>query len=105
MGAIAVDAQHTTACIFLGAVVHRFVRRKVRANLRVELAFIGMQPRLGVYVLIHDLGDRRRISGRRVERAHLAAALDQRNDSPLRVDMLAVLVRTALRSVVMGQFL
>jgi hypothetical protein len=51
-------------------VAHDFMGCKAAANDRVELAFIGLQPRLAVDVLVDAGVDSRRFSNGRMERAN-----------------------------------
>lgn len=83
------------ACVFLRCVVHEFMAGVALRGLSIGVMAIGVNVR----VLVHVLGDGLFQRGRRdhldMERAHLAAALDQRHDlfllmsALLRADQLA----------------
>gem|GEM_PF-5387169 len=66
--------------VLLKGVVHNLVRREVRADLLVHASLIRHQARLLGDLRIHDRTQSLRVHVRKVVRALLAAALDQRHN-------------------------
>src|SRR5260370_10732365 len=63
--------------------MHGLVRLEMISRIEIEPAFIGMQSGLARDVLLDDPLDRHLVGNGNMERAHLAAALDQREDGAL----------------------
>src|SRR4051812_21876313 len=59
------------------------MRGKAFAHTEIEIAFVSVQPRFAQDVFVHDLADGFTIGHGNMERAHVAAALYQRNDCTL----------------------
>src|ERR1700681_4954459 len=63
--------------------LHRLMRVEFGPNLKVEAAFVGVQPAILGNVVGHDLGDGGLVGNSNIERANAAAALNEGDDRAL----------------------
>jgi hypothetical protein len=92
---------HVAPRIFLLGVVHGLVGHEVRANPLVHAVLVGVQAAFLGDVLANDAGHLGGIGTLDVERANLAATLDQREDAALEAGVLSgIFAAAGLRGTV-----